>query len=502
VRRFILALVLAWILQALPVSTQFPVQDPHPRGASGLTVLQINDVYSTVPIDGLGGLARVATIKQELIAAGRTPLLMLAGDFLSSSVASTVFKGEQMIAALNAVPLDVATLGNHEFDFGMETLLQRMSEARWQWVVSNVTDRVSGLPIGGAAPYLVKTIGRLRVGIIGLCITGEGMPRDRLEGVDLIEPLEAAAKYVPLLKAEQVDVIIALTHLSYDQDRALAERFPDIDLIVGGHEHFPVAASVGRTFISKAGSEARYVARVDLSRRAGGEIERFYELMPVTRAIKEHTAAAAVINAWEARLDTAMRAAIGRSRVSLDGVNTHVRTAETNLGNLVADAMREDVKADIALMNGGSIRSDKVYVPGTLTRRTLLEIHPFGNIVCKIVVPGRIVLAALNNGVAKLPAAAGQFPQVSGLTFRIDVSAPPGDRVRDVKVQGVSIDNDRMYTLALPDYILQGGDGYSMFAGQQVLVDAESGRPLVTVLEEYITARRAIAPAIERRITR
>jgi 5'-nucleotidase/UDP-sugar diphosphatase len=307
---------------------------------------------------------------------------------------------------------------------------------------------------------------------------------------------------VPLLKAEQVDVIIALTHLSYDQDRALAERFPDIDLIVGGHEHFPVAASVGRTFISKAGSEARYVARVDLSRRAGGEIERFYELMPVTRAIKEHTAAAAVINAWEARLDTAMRAAIGRSRVSLDGVNTHVRTAETNLGNLVADAMREDVKADIALMNGGSIRSDKVYTPGTLTRRTLLEIHPFGNIVCKIVVPGRIVLAALNNGVAKLPAAAGQFPQVSGLTFRIDVSAPPGDRVRDVKVQGVSIDNDRMYTLALPDYILQGGDGYSMFAGQQVLVDAESGRPLVTVLEEYITARRAIAPAIERRITR
>ena len=501
-RRFTLALVLAWLLQAPPVSAQFPIEDPHPRSASGLTVLQINDVYSTVPVDGLGGLARVATIKQELIAAGRTPLLMLAGDFLSSSVASTVFKGEQMIAALNAVPLDVATLGNHEFDFGMETLLQRMSEARWQWVVSNVTDRVSGLPIGGAAPYLIKTFGTLRVGIIGLCITDEGMPRDRLEGVDLMDPLEAAAKYMPLLKAEKVDVIIALTHLSYDEDRALAERFPDIDLIVGGHEHFPVAASVGRTLISKAGSEARYVARVDFSRRAGGEVERFYELMPVTGAIKEYGAAATVINAWEAKLGTAMRAAIGRSRVSLDGVNTHVRSAETNLGNMVADAMREDVKADIALMNGGSIRSDKVYAPGTMTRRTLLEIHPFGNIVCKIAVPGRIVLAALNNGVAKLPAAAGQFPQVSGLTFRIDVSAPPGDRIRDVKVQGVPIDNDRLYTLALPDYILQGGDGYSMFAGQQVLVDAETGRPLVTALEQYITVRRAVAPALERRITR
>src|SRR5204862_1170638 len=123
-----------------------------PRANAPVTFLQINDVYSTVPIDGAGGLARVATIKKRLHDAGRTPFLILAGDFLSSSVASSVFKGEQMIAALNAAGLDMATLGNHEFDFGVDLLIERMKQARWQWIVSNVVDIQTGKPIGGAAP--------------------------------------------------------------------------------------------------------------------------------------------------------------------------------------------------------------------------------------------------------------------------------------------------------------------------------------------------------------
>ena len=127
-------------------------QDDHRRRARGapLTILQINDVYSTLPIDGVGGLARVATLKQNIAAAGRTPLLILAGDFLSPSVASSTFKGAQMVAALNAAGLDLATLGNHEFDFGVDTLIERMRDARWQWVVSNVIDTDTGQPVGGA----------------------------------------------------------------------------------------------------------------------------------------------------------------------------------------------------------------------------------------------------------------------------------------------------------------------------------------------------------------
>src|SRR5262245_57073134 len=173
------ALAVAIAIALAAPAAQQPDDPGAPRTGAPLTILQINDVYSTVPVDGAGGLARVATLKQRLTRDGVAPLMLLGGDFLSSSVASTIFKGEQMIAALNAAGLDVATLGNHEFDFGAEILLKRMAEARWQWAVANAIDRRTGKPVGGASPYVVRTVGPLRVAILGLCST-EGFVGDRL----------------------------------------------------------------------------------------------------------------------------------------------------------------------------------------------------------------------------------------------------------------------------------------------------------------------------------
>ena len=475
-----------------------------PRVVASLTILQLNDVYSTVPVDDRGGLARVATLKQQIAKSGRTPLMLLAGDFLSSSVASTVFKGEQMVAALNVSGLDVATLGNHEFDFGIEILLQRMSEATFTWVVSNVVDTQTGRPIGGASPYLVRQFGSLRVGIIGLCLSAEeGLARDQLDRVRIDDPFDAAAKYLPLLRSEKVDAIVALTHLTYAEDRALAEQFPDIDVIVGGHEHFPIAAVVGRTLISKAGSDAKFVARIDLAKSAQagpGHVDRFYELIPITSAIGDEPAAAAVVAAYEGKLGPELDKVVASTRVPLDGVTLRLRASETNLGNLVADAIRAEVQADIAIVNAGGIRGDRIHGPGRLTLRTLLEMHPFGNVVCKLAVAGRVVLQALEHGVSRLPAAAGQFPQVSGLAFKVEAGAPAGARIRDVVVNGEPLALDRTYTVAIPDFLLLGGDGYSMFAGQKILVDAEFGTRIAVALEKHI-AGREVAPAIDGRIT-
>ena len=164
---------------AAPAVSSFSEEPSAPRARAPLTILQINDVYSTVPIDGAGGLARVATLKRRLSEAGLTPLLVLAGDFLSPSVASSVFKGEQMVAALNAAGVDMATFGNHEFDFGADVLRQRMKESRWQWVASNLVD-ASGKPLAGTVPYVVRTFGSLRVGFIGLISTTEQMGSERL----------------------------------------------------------------------------------------------------------------------------------------------------------------------------------------------------------------------------------------------------------------------------------------------------------------------------------
>ncbi|MEQ1869820.1 MAG: bifunctional UDP-sugar hydrolase/5'-nucleotidase, partial [Vicinamibacterales bacterium] len=457
-------------------------------------------VYSTVPVDGVGGLARVATIKKKLAAAGAHPLLMLGGDFLSSSVASTVFKGAQMIAALNATGLDVATLGNHEFDFGVETLLTRMAEAKFDWVVSNVVDRQTKAMVGGAPPYLIKTIGALKIGILGLCINSEGIlpaMRDRLE---ITSPVDAVAKYLPELKREGADVIIALTHLKIGEDRELALRFPDIDVIVGGHEHYPITSVAGRTLISKAGMNARFVARIDLNKRGADPVDRYFELMPVTSAINGDIATTLVVNEWESKLDVAMDDTVATSTVVLDARNATLRLGESNLGDLVTDLMRAHTGADIALLNSGGIRGNRAYPPGPISRRTLFSMHPFNNVICKVEVSGRVLLQALESGVSQWPDPTyGRFPQVSGMTMRVVTSAAPGARVRDVTVNGAPIDLNRLYTVALPDFVLDGGDGYQMFADSRVLIDKEAGTPINEALEELL-AGRTVAPQLDGRI--
>jgi 5'-nucleotidase len=497
-RRILFAFVGSIVLSTSALAQQ---EEPGaPRANAPVTFLQINDVYQTAPVDNVGGLARVATIKRRVTDEGRTPFLVLAGDFLSPSVASSVFKGEQMVAALNAAGLDMATLGNHEFDFGDDVLIQRMNEAKWQWIVSNVVDRRTGRPIGGAAPYVIKQFGTLKVGFIGLCLTTSEITGDKLKHTRLIDPLTAAGRFLPILKERGAQVIVAVTHLPYAQDRRLLERFPEIDLVIGGHEHFPITATTGRALISKAGSDAKFVARIDVKRLATGRVERFFQMIPVTADIPDEPRTADVVAAYEVRLGVELDAVLGEITVPLNAESVRLRASEQPIGDLVADAMRERVDADVAILNSGSIRGDRTYPAGPVRRRALLAVHPFGNVICKIEVTGAVLLQALNSGVSKMPAAAGQFPQVSGLTMTVSLSAPAGNRVRDVKVAGEPLDPAKRYTVAIPDFLLKGGDAYSMFVGRDVLIDPESGDLLVTALEDYIVANTPLAPRVENRI--
>ncbi len=479
--------------RAVPPYTEEP---SAPRAQAPLTILQINDVYSTVPIAGRGGLARVAALKQQLTKAGRTPILVLAGDFLSPSVASSVFKGEQMVAALNAAGLDIATFGNHEFDFGLDVLRQRIAESKWTWVASNVTDRV-GRPLEGTVPYLVRTYGGLRVGFIGLCLTTQEIRQEDQADLRLLDPLESAAKYLPALREQQVDVVVAVTHLTLAEDQKLVERFPEIDIVVGGHEHSPITVTQNRTLISKAGSEAEYVARIDVARR-GTQVDRHFELVPVDARLPDEPATARVVAEFENRLGTQLDAEVAATLLDLDATTLHLRASETNIGNLFADAIRASVNADIGLINAGAIRGERLYPAGALTRRLLLTMHPFGNLVAKLELSGRTVQAALEHGMSQLPGTAGFFPQVSGLSMDVVLSAPVGSRVRNVKVNGQPLDPERIYTAAVPDFLL-GGDGYGMLAGAKVLIGPSAGDLVVTAVEKYVAGRRTVAPMVEGR---
>jgi 5'-nucleotidase len=473
------------------------------RENAQLTVLHLADVYEIAPVDGgkYGGLARVAALERQLAAEKSHVLLTIGGDFLSPSVASSIFQGEQMVAALGATGLDLATLGNHEFDFGPELLRRRMREAPWDWVVSNVVDAATGEPFGGAAPWLVRRYGDLAVGFLGLCLAGDEIPAKKRQGVEFLDPFDAAERYLPELEREGVDVIVALTHLDFADDVRLARRFPAIDLILGGHEHFPITTQVEHSLIIKPGSDARNVARVDVSRpRADGPIEKHFELVPIVEELAAEPVTAGVVAEWESRLDRELAVTVGAASEPLNAVAEQVRSREVNLGNLFADAMRRETGAEIAILNSGSIRSNRVYPPGELTRRDLVAMHPFGGIACEVEVSGETVAAALENGFSRLGESAGRFPQVGGIEVEVDPEQPPGQRVVAATVDGQPLDPTRQYTVAITDYMLEGGDGYSMFAEARVLVSPEAGGMLVSLLEATVRERQPLAPRVEGRI--
>ena len=187
----------------------------------------------------------------------------------------------------------------------------------------------------------------------------------------------------------------------------------------------------------------------------------------------------------------------------LDSRRATVRLAESNFGDLIADAMRAHVGAEVALTNGGGIRGDRTYDPGTvLTRKDILTELPFGNVVMLIELSGADLLAALENGVSQVPDAAGRFPQVSGLTFSYDAAKPAGSRIVKVKIGGAPLDPGGTYKVATNDYIFGGGDGYAALGHGKPLIDASAATLMASMVIDYIAKEGEIAPKVDGRITR
>jgi 2',3'-cyclic-nucleotide 2'-phosphodiesterase (5'-nucleotidase family) len=171
------------------------------------------------------------------------------------------------------------------------------------------------------------------------------------------------------------------------------------------------------------------------------------------------------------------------------------------MGNLITDALRDVTGADIAIMNGGGIRGDTTYEAGRkLTRRDILTELPFGNITVVTELPGSQVLLALENGVSQVENGSGRFPQVSGVTFAFDAAAEPGSRVSEVMVGGAPLEADKVYTVAVNDYILGGGDGYAALGGGRIVTEGPTGQLLANDVMAYVEKLGTVNVAVEGRI--
>jgi 5'-nucleotidase len=474
------------------------------RAPARLTFLQFNDHYVLEPVDRertKGGMARIATLVARTRAESPHTLLVLAGDTLSPSVASTHLHGEQMIAAWNQLGLDVATFGNHEFDFGPETLRARMRESRFPWVSANVLDRATGEPFGGAVATHAIERGGVLVGFFGLTVAETARMSSPGPGVAFEDPLPAARRALAALRARGRPVVVAVTHQEMPADERMAREVPGIHLVLGGHEHDPLENVVGDTLITKAGSDGVFVVRVDLQATPDGRVlARRHRFLPVTPELSEDPAMAALVDRYRARLDETLLVRIGETRTPLDARNAALRTGETNVGNFVADVIRARLRADVGLMNGGGIRSNQLVPAGPLTRKDVSALLPFLNVLVKLEVPGRVLLDVLERSVSAYPRESGGFLQVSGLTLAFDPARPAGQRVTRVLVGGAPLDPERRYTLATNSYLAGGGDGYAMLVSAKPLVFPEDGPGLAETLVQAIEAAGSIAPAVEGRI--
>ena len=469
-----------------------------------LTIVHFNDLDRMEEQDGQGGVARLASVVRAERARAGHVLVTFGGDALSPSLMSAFDQGAHMIDLLNRIGLTAMVIGNHEYDFGPDVAKRRFSEAGFPVLGANNIDGDGGVVDGARASIMVE-VGRFKVGIFGVT-TEDTAVKSKPGAVTFAPVLETAAAEAAALRAAGAHLVIALAHTDAAEDDALLQQGA-ADLVLGGDDHRLRLDYDGRILFAESGAQADWVTVIDLRL---DEVEsrgrKRFVWSPAFRAVHTGRAApdpelAAVVKSYGDRLSRELDVEIGTTRTRIDSRRAAVRTRETAIGNLVADAMRLATGADLALTNGGGIRADRVYDPGTrLTRRDILKELPFGNKTVVLELSGGELRAALENGFSQMEKTAGRFPQVSGVEVVFDPRRPPGARVVEIRHGGAAVDPDARYTLATNNFMADGGDGYRVLAGKKRLIEARAGKLVAAQVIEYITARKSISPRVEGRL--
>lgn len=542
----LLAAVLAGC-SLLPVLA--PVEEPPPPPPPrGFTLLSINDVYR---IEGLGevaggagergGLARVRALRRELEEASRRPVLLLhGGDLLGPSLLSRRYGGEQMIDVLNALDGDPAafdeamfvTFGNHELEgAGAEAarrLDRRVEESQFRWLAANVWFDDDGREPLVAAPNLteaaVVTLGGVKIGLFGLA--GDQSRPDWV--LDFHDAEDTARDAVASLRAAGAELVIAITHFDVGDDLELLEALGDDgpDLVIGGHDHQRTARrGAGGRWVLKADADAASAVVVKVAEGAGGELT----FEPGVAELGADTPppdpeVAARVAGWLERHDReecadageppgCLRRVLGKTRVPLLAEETENRRYETNLGNWIADRLREHFDAGVAatdpgaplvaFVNAGALRLNRDLPAGYIERRHVEELFPYPMKPRLLRIDG-VTLRRVAERAVESWSASGHWLQVSGFAFVHDPDAGTATRLTLLTPEGARpLEDDDVVYAATVEYLVDpegDQDGYTMLGPDDVVSASETDvRRLVT---NELSRRwpEGIAPEVEGRV--
>mmetsp|Transcript_141091 Transcript_141091/g.367249 ORF Transcript_141091/g.367249 Transcript_141091/m.367249 type:complete len:1799 (+) Transcript_141091:59-5455(+) len=480
-------------------SQQQQQQQPPKR----MTIIHFNDVYNVEPRvkEPVGGLARFVTrireLKQESVSRGEEEAVVLfSGDAFNPSLTSTTTMGKHMVPALNAIGIHTACYGNHDFDFGVDQLVTMASETNFPWLISNVTDKATGRPLAeGLQTRLMDFHGR-KIGLIGLVerewlVTLATLNPEDVEYEDFCPCARRLANH--LKQQEGAEIVIALTHMRVPNDELLAHEVPEVDLILGGHDHHYDVKPVGphSTYVLKSGTDFRdiTVLQIEFTDAVGQRSVSVVDVahVEVVASIPEDPKVKCFVDECVAKVGAAMDKIIGETAVDLDSRFASIRTRETNIGNFIADVMRKGLNADLAIINSGTLRADAIIEAGAFKMRDLVNLLPMLDELCLLQVTGTQVLAVLENAVSQYPRLEGRFAQVSGINFTFDAAKAPGQRVAlaSVQINGEPLSMSSKYKLCTKDYLRQGKDGYDVFKDAICLADGEQAGILPTMVREY-----------------
>jgi 5'-nucleotidase / UDP-sugar diphosphatase len=455
--------------------------------------------------NGRGGLARIAGAVRAERARTDKVFIVHAGDAISPSLMSGLDKGAHMIDLLNMVDLDMFVPGSHEFDFGPEVFAKRMDEARFPVYAANLK-----APDGSSLPdimgYSIINSEGVRIGIAG--ITGHQTPVTSSPGeLQFDDTLQTAVRLNAALRKAGADIVVLVAHAPRAIDEELRAR-SGADVILSGDDHDLFIGYDGRTAFAEAMQDGLYLVAIDLdiSVKIAGDGTRRVTWWPTFRLIDTANVVpdaevADRVALYEATIARDLEQQIGTTLTELDSRSAEVRGGEAAIGNLVADAIRAGTGAEIALLNGGSLRGNRLYPADTVISRRLVRTElPFGNSAVVLDITGGDLAAALEQGLAKAERPTAAFPQVSGLEIRADLTLPPGERVVSVMVNGEPLDEQARYKLATSDFLARGGDGLSALEGARVLLGPDDAASVADHVIDHVSAEGTVSPVVEGRI--
>lgn len=476
-------------------------------GTKKITILHTNDSHGRIDegqYDGMG-FAKLSTLVKQYEAQNPNTLLLDAGDTLHGTTFATLEKGESITKVMNEVGYDGMAAGNHDFNYGYQRLLELEKLMQFPVLSANVRKEDKSLLL---KPYEIKVVDGIKLGIFGLSTpeTHYKTHPKNVEGLTFTDPVIEAQAMVKELKAQGVDMIIAVSHLGIDESSTdtsikVAKGAPGIDLIVDGHSHSTLVEGLmgeNDTLIVSSGEYTKNLGVVELTFNGTELVDKNAKLITKEEAadVQPDAAVEKIINDIKESQKEILSEVIGNTDVTLDGERDQVRAGETNLGNLITDAMLDVSGAEIAITNGGGIRAS---IPeGTITKGDVITVLPFGNYIVTKMLTGAQIKESLENGVSDYPATKGAFPQVSGITFAIDPTKPAGERVTAMKLNGQPMNMTKQYLVATNDFLAAGGDEYIAFKSSPIVNEFPA---LDEALISFIQKQGSVNYSVEKRIT-